>query len=256
MARISKRHSARPVRGALGAPGFTLIELLVVIAIIAILATLLLPALTKATELARSMSCMNNERVIGMGVQFYADDNNGVFVPGVTEMPSGAWHEAHRRLWELEYAENDAWICPSAETDPAWYCYSYPYWNDIRQPRSGGYAVNFDHLHIGLQVTPTTKSISCKGTPRDAIRRSDLDRGSEVASFVDGRTSDHADPNNCPWYVACQYDWGVAAASWVGVVSERHNKKNNVLFADGHVESVAYDDIVLNVNDIWGHYSY
>jgi prepilin-type N-terminal cleavage/methylation domain-containing protein/prepilin-type processing-associated H-X9-DG protein len=85
--------------------GFTLIELLVVIAIIAILASLLLPALSKAKEKAKTTQCLSNMKQLQFCYQMYVGDNNDWVPPNLTS--SGTGTAASLNSWIAGWAQTD-----------------------------------------------------------------------------------------------------------------------------------------------------
>jgi len=120
-----------------GTPAFTLVEMLVVIAVIAILAGLLLPALAKAKETAKSAKCMSNLHQIFVAMSMYVDENEGVLHNVRGSIPNNGQWTANPRsslilapdhlyaYWGVAYYEyagrtKEIWRCPSARTVDEW----------------------------------------------------------------------------------------------------------------------------------------
>jgi len=74
---------------------FTLIELLVVIAIIALLVSVLMPALSKARDLAKETICCTSQRALVSGWHMYASSHNG----RIMRAQHGVWNTDESTMW-------------------------------------------------------------------------------------------------------------------------------------------------------------
>jgi len=130
---------------------FTLIELLVVIAIIAILISILMPSLSKSKDLAREVSCRQNQRSIYLVLRLYTNDNG--------QLPN-AWHIMERQWQGFHWRDaRDMTFLPQKlagymqPLDLGWYCPGWP----LDQPYQSNINVNGTPTQPGAGMVPGTQ---------------------------------------------------------------------------------------------------
>jgi len=194
--------------------GFTLIELLVVIAIIAILAAILFPVFARAREKARQTSCLSNVKQMGLAWQMYAQDYDEVVCPiWIRWVPGSDWSDgAHWPYLLLPYTKNAAiFTCPSRH-DMTWD--GGPLY---RGSNSGAYGQNPSLGYIHKASTtwdPPPASLAQIEYPSKTLVHGDTDQANATLYRVD------------------KY------------ISERHNGRSNIGFADGHAKAMLKMDIL------------
>ena len=232
---------------------FTLIELLVVIAIIALLLSVLLPALKKAKQQAQTVICKSNLKQWGVVFNMYLQD----------------YEEKFQRGWGASTSESNWWMdsavtyyddvdeiryCPTA-TKVRYLTNGDPGPGEGKQPftawghRPGFLNPETDHGSYGINGWLEDNQSEMTDARKKCFWRkaTSITNGSNVPVLTDAQWIDAwPEPHDKPldtreeiWDNDTLFGTDSTGQNHMGrFLQDRHNKRQNVLFADSSVETV------------------
>jgi prepilin-type N-terminal cleavage/methylation domain-containing protein/prepilin-type processing-associated H-X9-DG protein len=196
---------------------FTLIELLVVIAIIAVLAGLMFPLITRMQQQARATQCLNQLRQLGTAARLYANDNDQTLPVTTHQRRQGG------KSWSItlqEYAGGKiVFRCPADEHQTRAYSYVI---NDFLTPNPAG-APDLDF-----------SKLSRLERPRETVLFAEASQGYASA--------DHFHFSN---YRGQKVPLEIFKEQ---IAVRRHSGGSNYVFADAHVESLTWEQLMERSN--------
>jgi prepilin-type N-terminal cleavage/methylation domain-containing protein/prepilin-type processing-associated H-X9-DG protein len=226
--------------------GFTLVELLVVIGIIALLMSILLPALNKARENARQVKCANNMRNVWYACIMYANENKDTLpIPpriennqqmsdnlAIVMAAMGVYDFDHGALWsyvsQSHIARVEVFQCPT-DIDA---------FRPVMKGTISGtssYERNFTYSwNAQLRGSDNSSDNYASAT---GIKLGSIRMPGQKIVFLEEQF-----PND-----GCAF---IATQDGDDLLSNRHLKRGNQTFADGHTEAVFPEDLGFATNHL------
>jgi prepilin-type N-terminal cleavage/methylation domain-containing protein len=213
-------------------PAFTLIELLVVVAVIAILASLLLPALARAREQAKSVTCAGNLKQVGLMMALYLDEEDD-FIPRAWT-GTASWYT----LFAPKGGYSDAYIWQVS-------------WDGAYGPPAGDYVCTRAKWPFFCQVNPGSGNGGQGGT----------NYGGPVHNFAVYYIRSNAVKSPSSWYAIGDVGgnwlegspprWKASYALWPGnaYAAAWHMAGGNFLHGDGHASYAKVGTVVADQVD-------